>query len=567
MLALSDSGRDSATAHTPAIPWRVRPKPTSKIAHTTNRTQNRPHDNGKNRLQGDAENRPDIINPVPLFGIVMVSELKRLLMSKGQVAWCTSVRLLGVLLLIDYILRNLKKGQISISADLAHQFVSKLRNSGCGRMITEPLSLLCKIGVLQRIRPAVHAHVKASAVYSFAPPYRKNQIRLELVLPPKLTTKLRSADHRREARLNRKFPWREKLLADLLSISFSASARPIIAAGLLGKSGENLKRLVSAVDVQAHFVKVSERGQITTSVGSCPKDLQPHLLLNGERTVLCDIANAHWNFLPLILTERLDHVSGSPGRQNYINEGWREHNRLVALLNDGDFYRAFCIDPQDDDERGEKKRILNVLLNSKNEDCDRNVLYRRLGAEFPITFRTIEDLRAKDHRNLSKQLQRFIADTIAAALLKVQQAGVAAIPLVDALICQQSDSDWICETIGKQVFQTTGVCCRVGGIRYSPLTEDETRALAFDEIAQSDDGMSYDDWEANRIAKCEAALKLLRRRPRLETFSSNRRQSEMSNTFFFTSRKLPNTQPQPGKANRGTKTGDFDLTDDDEKIG
>src|SRR5438105_500647 len=107
-------------------------------------------------------------------------------------------------------------------------------------MITEPLLLLCEIGILERIRPAVHAHIKASAVYGFAPPFRKNPIRLEIVLPPKLTSKLRFADRRREVRLNRKFPWHEKLLADLPAISFSASARPIIAAGLLGKSGENL---------------------------------------------------------------------------------------------------------------------------------------------------------------------------------------------------------------------------------------------------------------------------------------------------------------------------------------
>src|SRR4029077_20944772 len=125
-------------------------------------------------------------------------------------------------------------------------------------------------------------------------------------------------------------------------------------AGLLGKSGENLKRLVGAVDGQAHYVKVSERGQITTSVGSCPRELQPHLLLHGSPTVTCDISNAHWNFLPLILANRLDHVSGKCGSQSYINAGWREHNCLVALLSDGDFYRTWCVDPHDDTERNDK---------------------------------------------------------------------------------------------------------------------------------------------------------------------------------------------------------------------
>jgi hypothetical protein len=57
--------------------------------------------------------------------------------------------------------------------------------------------------------------------------------------------------------------------------------------------------------------------------------------------------------------------------------------------------------------------------------------------------------------------------------------------------------------------------CVVDGIRYSPLIEEEEQALAFDEIAPSDDGMSYDEWEAVRIIKCIAALKLMRRCPPL----------------------------------------------------
>ena len=293
---------------------------------------------------------------VPFLGVVVETELKVLLSAKKQTAWCTRVRILGLLLLVDYICRHLKKGQISMSADLAHQFVSKLRNSRSGTMITEPLLVLCKIGILEMVRSAVFAHVKTSAVYRFAIPYRKEQpLRLEVVLPPKLAQKRASADDRREKRFNRKLPSRKQLLTDLKTLTFSASARPIIAKGLFSYGRDNLSRLVKVMDLQQHFVKVNERGQITTSIGSCPKELRPHLLLDGEATVSCDIANAHWNFLPLILANRLNYVSGSPNRNTYINEGWREHNQLVALLSDGDFYRMWCVDPQDDAERNQKK--------------------------------------------------------------------------------------------------------------------------------------------------------------------------------------------------------------------
>jgi hypothetical protein len=347
----------------------------SKIAHMTNCA--------KNRLQDEAKNRPDIITPVRLCGVIGYEGLKALLIARKQMAWCSRVRVVGLLLLVDFVCRNAKSnGGISISADLAHDFVSKLRKKDCPTSATEPLLLLCKIGILRRTRAATFAHVKTSAVYRLEDAYRNKQIAFEVLLTPTLAQKRASADVRCERRLNRKCPWREKLLADLDAISFAGSARPIIARGLRTTGGDNLSRLVSAVDGQDHFVKVSERGQISTSIGSCPRDLLPHLLLDSEPIVSCDISNAHWNFLPLILANRLDHVSGEPGREGYVKDGWGEHNRLAALLSGGDFYRAWCVDPQNDGERDEKKTVLNILLNRKNEDCEGNVLYRRSDRSF-----------------------------------------------------------------------------------------------------------------------------------------------------------------------------------------
>ena len=122
----------------------------------------------------------------------------------------------------------------------------------------------------------------------------------------------------------------------------------------------------------------------------------------------------------------------------------------------------------------------------------------------------IDKCKRKDHRNLSKQLQRFTADVIAAVLLEVQQNGIAVIPHVDAVICWEKHHATVCEAIGKQIFEATGVCGTVGGARYSPLIESEKQALGFDEIAPSDDGMSYDEWEEMRALKTATVLKLTR---------------------------------------------------------
>jgi len=280
------------------------------------------------------------------------------LIGRKQKAWCSRVRVLGLLLLIDYISRNLKNGCISISADLAHQYVSKLRKRNSNTIPTEPLLLLCRIGILRIVRPAVVAHVRTSAVYCFTDPYRKKRPTIHVSLPTKLASKRKFAGQRCENRLNHKYPFREQLLAGLIAVSFSPSARPIIASGLSGKGFLSLRVLVAAIASGSHSVRVSERGQITTSIGSCLRELQPHLLLHDAPTVTCDISNAHWNFLPLILEKRLDFVSGSIGRRHgYINDGWREHNRLVALLSGGDFYQIWCVSPKNENERTEKKNM------------------------------------------------------------------------------------------------------------------------------------------------------------------------------------------------------------------
>ena len=441
----------------------------------TNGTKNHPYDKAKNRPHDGSKNRPDIINPVCLCGVVDEASLRALLKSKRQTAWCSRVRLRGLLLLIDYICRRLKRNCITISADLAHGFASKIRKRDRPFTITEPLCLLCAIGILRRIHRAVFAHVKTSAVYCFAEPYCKRRFRVEVVLTPKLANKLKFAGQRYENRLNLKYPFRKKLLADLAAVSFSPSARPIIANGFSGKGFDNLRALMTAIDCGRQSVRVSVRGQVTTSIGSCPRELQSHLLLHGSPIVSCDISNAHWNFLPRILANRFHHVSGEPGRERYINDGWHEHAHLIALLSDGDFYRTWCVDPENGDEREEKKIILNILLNQTNEKCQGNRLYRRIRADFPITFGIIEDIKRNDHRNLSKQLHRFTADAIAAALLEAQHEGIAAIPHVDALICREKDRQRVCEVIGRKIFEATGVCCAVGGIRYSPLIDNESR--------------------------------------------------------------------------------------------
>src|SRR5262249_17964697 len=162
------------------------------------------------------------------------------------------------------------------------------------------------------------------------------------------------------------------------------------------------------------------------------------------------------------LADRLRHVSKQPNREKYISDAWREHDRLTLMLSDGDFYRVWCRDRNDDEERDQKKRLLNILIHSKNDRTEQNALYQRLRSQFPITLAIVEDIKRRDHRSLSVKLQRLTADAISAALLELQSKGIAAIPLVDALICQRQHRALVCEAIGKQIFLRAGVCASAG---------------------------------------------------------------------------------------------------------
>ena len=489
-------------------------QPSAKSAFKTVSPEKRHHLTSKKRPQLSSKKRHDIINPVELVGLVAEGDLRKLLKAKGQHSWCSRVRICGLLLLINHALRHQKKGEVGISGELARSFVSKIRNGFPAHVIKEPLPLLCHIGLFRLVRPGVHAHVQAPAVYAVGEEYIGRRLQLRVQLTPKMAVKFATAEQRLESRLNRKYPYRPRLLQDLNAISIDVPGRAVMADLNRTSSKDAATTTMTAIDGRRHSVKTSPRGQITTSISSCPRELQPHLLLSGEGVAFCDISNAHWYFLPKVLAERLRKISNQPNREQYLRDGWREHDRLTLLLCGEDFYRRWCADPENETERDQKKTVLNILLNQPLERCHNNRLYRWVKRQFPITFGVVENIKRDDYRNIGVQLHRFMAEVISSALLEIQGQSIAAIPLVDALICQQRHHATVCRAIGEQVFASTGVCANVGGIRYSPLTEEEEAALAFDDEAASNDGMSYDEWDAVRTLKCVAALKLLRRSPR-----------------------------------------------------
>ena len=184
----------------------------AKSTFKTKSSKKHQQDKLKKHLQDRAKKHHDIINPVTLCGVVNEDELKVLLRFHHQRDWLTRVRVCGLLILIDLVIRKLKKGVASISADLARSYVSKLRQGSQPGIVKEPLPLLCRIGVMALVRPAVFAHVRTSAVYRLSEKCRGKQKQINVFLTPNLAVKRANAEQRYEQRLNRKYPHRQQLL-------------------------------------------------------------------------------------------------------------------------------------------------------------------------------------------------------------------------------------------------------------------------------------------------------------------------------------------------------------------
>jgi hypothetical protein len=131
--------------------------------HQVKKLKKQSHDKVKKHLQDRAKKHPDIIKPVGVVGVVDEVELKVLLRFHKQSDWQTRVRVNGLLLLIDAVTRNLKKGVASISPDLGRSYVSKLREGSHRGVVKEPLPRLCCIGIMEIVHPAMLAHIKTSA--------------------------------------------------------------------------------------------------------------------------------------------------------------------------------------------------------------------------------------------------------------------------------------------------------------------------------------------------------------------------------------------------------------------
>ena len=404
-------------------------------------------------------------------------EIEIALKKSGQTLWTTRARISGLMALINHIASCKKPGQgkasdgVPCSNRLARDYVSKLRTAPAG-VAREPLAALIRAGILEVTTPAkVNAFSKASACYRIAQAYRgSNFTAFDGETTSCIKRKLEQSQARREKGLNRRWPFRAQLLRDLAAVAVASRQAAKETGDALLKSKDTrpcTKAVLNAISTREHTVDVKPSGLIVTSLISCPRPLKPHLVIEGEPVTLCDISSAHWMFLPRIVSNRIEYCRRRSDDENGLAPLKAELVRLIELCSSGSFYESTLSSTCTAVDIKQRKYLMNLLLNSPRAKAVNNCVWQSLRRQFPLCIAIIDAIKKHDHREISRQLQFFTANAVAAALLEMQAKGLPAIPDTDCLIVRERDREAACLAIGAAMHaETRGVCVTVGGVRY-----------------------------------------------------------------------------------------------------
>lgn len=99
-------------------------------------------------------------------------------------------------------------------------------------------------------------------------------------------------------------------------------------------------------------------------------------------------------------------------------------------------------------------------------------------ANRPILKAVICAVKDKDYRALSGYLQRYTSEIVNESVLSLHARGIPSIPIVDCLMVRRQDEAAAREELSSRLYASTGVCAKVGGVRYVATTNATQPALA-----------------------------------------------------------------------------------------
>lgn len=389
-------------------------------------------------------------------------ELVGRLSNAGWSVWSSNVRVNGLLLLVaDAVERSDAAGKFSFWSDHARSLCSSLPKK-VGDVPCEGMGALEGLEIFKRIRTGRCYPRAWASEYRFGKSFAsRSRIEIELQLTPARAAKWHKRADRSREKSERNKPEVGAVREAARRVEMSAQGVEKILR--LNSTEPNLfgpaYRCYQWLSDTERPTKSDQMRTVWTPISGCPRAIRPYLLIDKEDVVEMDISGAHIAVLakiyePAFLTRY--------GVEHTAEEAEREKQSLIKHIESGDVYGG-----GDKDERKKRKKELLTSLNMDPKVQMAMEATESLAAGRPIFEKAMWATKGRDHRALSWLLQRWVSDIVNPSVLALRDRDIPAIPIVDCLVVRKRDEAHARLELSSRIYESTGVCATVGGIRYS----------------------------------------------------------------------------------------------------
>jgi hypothetical protein len=263
----------------------------------------------------------------------------------------------------------------------------------------------------------------------------------------RISARIRSARNKRL----RKTTGTSAVFKDLLRVLKTVSLDPEVWTELERpvRSGEVLKRvyrILAAEDIRRghwYFSHDDKTGRCFNNVTNFPKDVRPFLLVGGQPTAECDIANSQ----PLFLAGLAYGTTPS-----------EERTFFVELVRSGQFYEAVGRWAGLDRLPREtlKKRIYAGVLFSRNHRGSK--LWDALANRLPLLAAYIERTKKDAHNALALALQKREAEVMLGQIVpRLLAEGRPVLSIHDGCLCRTRDAEHVRRIMEEEVEKAIGI--------------------------------------------------------------------------------------------------------------
>jgi hypothetical protein len=397
---------------------------------------------------------------------VSQSELAKSVAKLGWECWSSNLKLNGLMLIVADATERTEKGIFRFGSDRSRLLCSPLRpkDAAAQGAPREALEALINLGVFKLEKPGCRAPHARVAEYRFTPRYASRprfKVRLEMT-PAQL-----ARWHDRHDRVRECYEQRHPIIGavrtaaariELSAQGFEALLRLRTDAPDSLASAERCHRWLQAPT--SEDITHDRTGTLHSPISQCPRLIRPHLLLDRQDVAEVDISGAHIAVLPKLYDPAF--LDGY-GIKHTGAAAELERQTLVAQIESGDVYGGAT-----EQERKRNKKELLTSLNMAVRAQMAMPVTQKLIAGRPILAALMIAVKATDHRALSRYLQRWTSDTVNESVLALHARGIPSIPIVDCLMVRRQDEVAAREELSSRLYVSTGVCAKVGGIRYTP---------------------------------------------------------------------------------------------------